>query len=219
MINKGKTGRFITFEGIEGSGKTTQAKLLANYLLTKNLKVVFTREPGGTEIGEKIRLILADSENKISPWGEIFLFSASRIQHIKEVVLPALKFKQLIICDRFTDATLAYQGYGRGINLKMINQINNLAALKIYPDLTFLLDLKPEIGMNRLKKRNIQNNSFKDRIEKENLLFFKKVRAGYLKLSKKFPKRIIVLDAGQKEEIIRRQIIDSVNLYLKKWKF
>jgi len=179
----------ITIEGIEGSGKSTLAKGLYNKLREKGFPALLTWEPGGTEVGEKIREILLFSEN-LSPWTELLLFLASRKEHVEKKILPALREGKIVICDRFFDSTIAYQGFGRDLPLRILKRINKIVTDNLKPNLTFLLDISPEKGLKRIKKR--------DRIEKEDFEFHKKVREGYLKIAKRAKKRIFVID-GEKE--------------------
>ena len=199
-------GFFITFEGCEGSGKTTQAKLLYNHLKKKGYRVIFTREPGGTKISNFIRDILLNEKNKdIDRITEVLLYEASRAQNISEKIKPALKKNYIVICDRFSDSTIAYQGYGRGINKEIIKKIDKFATGGLKPNLTILLDIHPDVGLNRIKRF--------DRLEKEKLLFHKKVRKGYLELAKKEPDRIKVFDATKDKESINRKIISLLKNY------
>lgn len=185
-----KKGFLITFEGCEGSGKSTQAKLLKQYLETKNLKVILTREPGGSKTAEKIRNIVLSPRNKISPICELMLYEASRAQHFQEKIKPNLDKGYVVICDRFIDSTVAYQGYGRHINVKTIEKLNSVATEQKKPDLTIYLDIKPKLGVDKAKK--IDGKDFKngDRIERESLNFHNNVRKGFIELVKKYPKRI-----------------------------
>lgn len=199
-------GKFITFEGSEGCGKSTQSKLLYQYLKRKGLKVVYLREPGGTLIGEKIRKILLDSKNdSISPMAEMLLYMAARAQVVSEIIKPALKKRKIVICDRFLDSTLAYQGYGLGININLIKSLGNSVTQGIKPDLTILLDLPVKKG---LKYRHLK----KDRIEKRSLAYHIRVRNGYLKLAHSEPKRIKVVkvrdDKFATQEKIRKLVLD-----------
>jgi len=180
-------GLFITFEGAEGSGKSTQVKLLADYLKAKNIDVEISREPGGTNIGEQIREILLNPKNiEMHSITELLLYSASRAQHIFEKIIPAINAGKIFISDRFAFASLAYQGYGRQIDLDIIYKITEIATNKIMPDLIFLLDAPVEIGLEKAKKKsqNIYNNSTGDRLENEDLDFHQRVRNGYLTLAK-----------------------------------
>lgn len=176
-------GKFITFEGPEGSGKSTHSKLLCSYLRKRGYEVIHTREPGGTMIGEKIRKILLDPKNKdISEVCELFLYIANRAQIVKKIILPALKAGSIVICDRFLDATVAYQGYGSGLDIKSIRYIGRLATGGIMPDLTILLDIDTLEGLKRSKRH--------DRMENKTVAYHRRVRIGYLTLAKKEPERI-----------------------------
>ena len=199
---------FITFEGIEGCGKTTQINHLTAHLKEKHLPFLLTREPGGTAIGERIRQILLSSENsRMEPVTELFLYVAARAQHISQVVIPALREGKTVLCDRFTDATLAYQGNGRGLNPAWIEEIHDRFLKGLKPDLTFLLDLPVEEGLRRAWKR-MENQAVKeDRFEKEALAFHRRVREGYLLLARKEPGRIVVLDGTKDEPSLRREIL------------
>ena len=199
---------FITFEGIEGCGKTTQIGLLTSFLKSLHRPFLFTREPGGTGVGEQIRQILLSSENVgIEPMAELYLYAAARVQHLRQVISPALREGKLVICDRFADATLAYQGYGRGMDLAWIEEIHARTMANVKPDLTFLLDLPVEEGLRRALKR-MENHSVKeDRFEKEALDFHRRVREGYLALARNEPRRIVVLDGMKEEETLHREIL------------
>jgi len=198
---------FITFEGIEGCGKTTQIGLLTSFLKSLHRPFLLTREPGGTGVGERIRQILLSSENVgIEPMAELYLYAAARVQHLHQVISPALREGKVVICDRFADATLAYQGYGRGVDLVWIEGIHARTMENVKPDLTFLLDLPVEEGLRRALKR-MENHSVKeDRFEKEALDFHRRVREGYLSLARNEPRRIIVLDGMKEEQIIHQEI-------------
>jgi dTMP kinase len=201
-----KNGIFISLEGIEGTGKTKQSMLLYKYLKKMGYKVILTAEPGGTLIGLKIRDLLLSIENKkMTPLTELLLYNASRAQHIKEVIIPALKKGFIVITDRFIDSTKAYQGYGRGIDLKLIDLLGEIVTEGLKPDLTILLDLDAKIGLKRNKGINK-----KDRLELEDIKFHKKVREGYLKIAAKEPERIKLIDANQSIEEIHKKIIDIV---------
>lgn len=179
-------GKFITIEGPEGSGKSTHSRLLCGYLKRRGLKVLRTREPGGTEAGEAIRSILLDKKNeKMSDACELFLFLAARAQIVEEAIKPALVKGYTVVCDRFHDATVAYQGYGAGLDLKLIGSMGNLATGGLKPDLTILLDVETEVGLRRA--------GAKDRMEIKSVRFHKKVREGYLKIARKQPRRIKVI--------------------------
>jgi dTMP kinase len=209
-IKASKKGVFISLEGIEGTGKTNQSKLLYEYLRKIGYKVILTGEPGGTRIGLKIRDLLLSLENReMTPFSELLLYNASRAQHIKEVIIPALKKGFIVITDRFTDSTKAYQGYGRGIDLKFIDLLEKIVTEDVRPDLTLLLDLDVEIGLKR--NRHINKT---DRLELEDIKFHKRVRKGYLKIAAKEPERIKLIDATERIEEIHRKIIDIVEDFI-----
>ncbi len=196
MVGETRRGLFISFEGGEGSGKTTQLKLLANHLRALAEEVVETRDPGGTTIGKEIRTLLLSPESApMSEAAELLLYEASRAQLVREVVAPSLARGAVVLCDRFTDSTLAYQGFGRGLDLGMIRRLNQFATDGIAPDLTVLLDLDPGIGLLRCTKGSGALQSSRDRIEAEPLDFHRRIREGYLALAREDPDRIRVIDA------------------------
>ena len=194
-------GLFITFEGPDGCGKTTQMKLLAEYFEKKGKEVVLTREPGGKGLGEKVREILLNYDGEVSDRCESFLFLADRAQNIDIIVNPAVKEGKIVLCDRHIDSTVAYQGYGRGLNIDRINMLNNLATNGKKPDLTLVFDVDVETSMKRVGKE-------KDRMESAGIDFHNRVRKGYLELSKQEPKRIKVLDATKSIEEIHKDVIN-----------
>jgi len=194
---------FISFEGIEGSGKTTQVKLLRDYLEKKGYKVVTTEEPGGTKIGLKIREVLLNPENHMEPLTELLLYNASRAQHIREVIYPALMRGDVVITDRFVDSTIAYQGYGRGIEMAVINAINKIVAFELKPVLTFLLDVDVEDGLRRNMKAQKT-----DRIELETVEFHNRVKNGFLQIAMKEPERIKVINASKGIEEVNKEVIE-----------
>jgi dTMP kinase len=204
---------FITFEGIEGSGKTTQIRHLAEFLRTESHDCILTREPGGTEIGKKIRAILLDPENKdIDDLTELLLYTADRVQHIKSLIKPCLSEGKIVLCDRYADATMAYQGFARGINMELIRRLHEQMLEIVKPDLTILLDLLPETGLSRAWRRirNGGRTGQESRFEREKLAFHEKVRAGYLELAGREPERFRVIDASQDENRVRAEIIKVV---------
>lgn len=202
---------FITFEGIEGCGKTTQIGLLTSFLKNIHRPFLLTREPGGTEVGERIRQILLYSENVgIEPMAELYLYAAARVQHLRQVISPALRDGKVVICDRFADATVAYQGYGRGLDLAWIEEIHARTMENVKPDLTFLLDLPVEEGLRRALKRMEKHSVKEDRFEKEALDFHRRVREGYLVLARREPQRIIVLDGMKDEQTLHREILSHL---------
>ena len=191
-------GFFVTFEGGEGSGKTTQLKALLGHLRSVGREVVETRDPGGTAIGNQIRSLLLNGENaRMDSLTELFLYEASRAQLVQEVVQPALAAGRILLCDRFTDSTVAYQGYGRGLDLDLIGRLNASAACSIRPDLTFFLDLDPVVGLERVKRRPAPSCAPRDRLEGEALSFHERVRQGFRALAAGEPARVIALDAVQ----------------------
>ncbi|KAF0220635.1 MAG: dTMP [Geobacteraceae bacterium] len=189
-------GFFITFEGIEGCGKSTQLKLLARNLAERGHGVTVTREPGGCPIADQVRGILLDADNSaMTPMAELLLYAAARAQHVAEIVVPALKTGKIVICDRFTDATVAYQGYGRQLDLAVIDQLNQLATAGLQPDLTILLDCPVEIGLSRAIARiNSSQGAREERFELESMPFHQKVRDGYLQLAFNEPDRFIIIN-------------------------
>lgn len=195
-------GIFITLEGPDGSGKSTQALLLIKFLKKSGYKVLHTREPGGDRIAESIRRLLLSPHNKITPETELFLYWASRSQHVQKIINPALARGVVVVCERFNDATLAYQGYGRGVDLKLIKKMNQLAACGLIPDLTFLLDVPPERGL----KKVLEAKGSKDRFELEKLSFHRRVRRGYLELAAQEPQRIKKISGSGTIEYIQQQI-------------
>ncbi len=203
---------FITFEGIEGCGKTTQIDLLSSFLKRIHRSFLVTREPGGTEVGERIRQILLSSENAgIETMAELFLYAAARVQHVRQIIFPALRQGKVVVCDRFADATLAYQGYGRGLDLAWIEQIHERAMENVKPDLTFLLDLPVEEGLKRALKRMEKHTFKEDRFEKEDLDFHRRVKKGYLILARNEPVRIVILDGMKDEQTLHREIVSHLS--------
>lgn len=203
-------GHFITFEGVEGSGKTTQMAILGHALETRGYPVVRTREPGGTKISDAIRALILDSKNQImDAKTEFLLYLASRAQHLKEVILPALAEGKIVLCDRFADATYAYQGYGRGLSKREIELIGRFVTGGISPDLTLLLDIDVKKGLARLKGREEIN-----RLDQEALQFHEAVREGYLHLAKKNPRRIRVIRTDASVEEIAKKIKEAVDAVL-----
>ncbi len=195
---------FITLEGIDGSGKSTVISLLKERLLEKGLDFIVIREPGGTLIGERIRSLLLDPNYSLSPIEEVYLYATSRAVLVREVILPALKNGSLVISERYIDSSLAYQGYGKGVPLKLIYEINRPAIMGLYPELTILLDIDPLICLERLKDKK------KDRIELEGLTLQRNVRHGYLKLAEFYKERYLLLDATRKPEEIVSEILKEL---------
>ena len=207
------TGLLITFEGGEGCGKSTQIAALKARLEAMGKTVVQTREPGGTALGESVRSLLQhdDAGQGMSPEAELLLFAASRAQHVRELIVPAIAEGQIVLCDRFLDSTTVYQGVARAIDSKKVDTINQFAIGDIMPDLTILIDLPPEIGLARVHARS---DGQLDRMEKEAIEFFQAVRQGYLDLAKSEPKRFLVLDGSQSVEELETQIWQKVEATL-----
>lgn len=197
-------GLFITFEGTDGCGKTTQIELLKTYLENKGFEVILTREPGAKGLGTKLREILLNYDGEVSSNCESFLFLADRAQHVDTLIKPAIESGKIVLCDRHTDSTVAYQGYGRGLDLEQIHLLNNIATSGLKPDITFVFDIDIETAQERVGKS-------KDRMESAGMEFFKRVRQGYLEIAKLEPQRVKVLDATQKIEQISEQVKTYIN--------
>lgn len=203
---------FITFEGIEGCGKTTQLRLLADDLRSGGHRVTVTREPGGCPIADRVREILLDAANSaMTPLTELLLYAAARSQHVAEVVAPALAAGEIVLCDRFTDATIAYQGYGRGLDQGVIAELNRLATGAVRPDLTMLVDCPVEIGLGRAMARiNNSTGAREERFELESRQFHQRVRKGYLALAEQEPGRFIVINGAGSIEVTAAAIAAAV---------
>jgi dTMP kinase len=203
-----KRGAFITLEGSDGVGKSTQLKLLEKFLIERGHKVVVTREPGGTVISEKIRQLLLDKTHaEMTGVTETLLYAASRAQHVAELIMPALERGDIVICDRFVDSSIAYQGYGRKLGAQ-VEIINEFAVPGCMPDITFLLKLEPEIANSRITEKG------KDRLESEKAEFYREVAKGYAKLEEKYPHRIVPIDARQSPEKIHTVIREKIETVL-----
>jgi len=201
-------GLFITFEGIDSSGKTTQAELLVKALRERGYDVVFTHEPGGTEIAEKIRdLLLSEDNNRMTWLTELFLYMASRAQHTEEVINRSMEEDKIVVCDRYMDSTLAYQGYGRGLDRNLIRKLNHLSTRGLKPRLTFLIDLPPKAALERREGG--------DRLESETLEFHNRVREGYLEIAKDEPQRFRLIDGTRPVQEIAREILKVVEGHLR----
>ena len=201
--------KFITFEGIDGCGKTTQINLVSKYLNSIKEDNIIVREPGGTEISEKIRQILLDEKNQISNITETLLFLSSRSQLMNEVVIDNIEKKKFTICDRYTDSTLAYQGYGRGLNIDTLNMLNDFATSHIKPDITFILDIELSESIKRVGEN-------KDRMEQSGLDFLARVKKGYYDIAMNDKNRYKLVDCGHRSiESINNEIIDKINNYYK----
>lgn len=191
---------FITFEGPEGAGKTTILKMIKEQLKQDGFEVIVTREPGGSEISEQIRQVILNKDNTLmDPWTEVLLYIAARRQHLVEKILPEKKNNKIIISDRFSDSTLAYQGYARNLDINKINVIQTMIFENYQPDLTVLFDIKPEIGLHRILARKSEHLN---RLDEEKIEFHQKVYNGYKKIAAKNPRRIQIIDASLKENIV-----------------
>lgn len=206
---------FITFEGVEGSGKSTQLQLTAEWLKHKGAAVYCTREPGGTAIGIEIRKILLSEKNSsLAPFTEALLYLADRFQHLKEVIRPRLSAGEIVLCDRYHDSTIAYQGYARKIPLQLLNDIWALSDLALEPDYTFLFDLDPATGIKRSLSKLASGNVDESRFEKETLDFHRKVREGFLALAETNPRRIFVINATRPVEDIQLEVVRHLERWL-----
>jgi len=205
-----KLGKLITFEGIDGCGKSTQMRLLEQYLAERGFTVVSTREPGGTELGKKIRSALLDGgRGSVEPLAELLLYAADRAQHVRQVIMPALAEGIVVLSDRFYDATTVYQGYTRGFDLALVNQLNELATGGLKPDLTLLFDLDVETGLKRTWKRGYGTSGAAqpDRLDQEPMEFHKRVRSAYLEIAAREPQRFRVIpSAGPVEETFKLMV-------------
>ena len=194
------TGTFVTLEGPEGAGKTTQLKQLSKQLDVLGIDHIVTRDPGGTPLGRQIRRILLNPENPVNPMSELLLYQADRAQHVGEVIMPALKEGKLVLCDRYTDSTMAYQGYARGIDFEIIEDLNQVATGGLRPELTILFDLESSEGLSRLHPGG------HDRLEREAIVFHHKVRDGYHQLVKKEPQRWKTIDASKPMTTVQTEL-------------
>ena len=211
--------RFVTFEGIDGTGKTTQLKALERHLQARGRSCVITREPGGTSLGNLIRQVLLEvGKHPVASPTELFLYLADRAQHVQDVILPALNAGKIVLCDRYTDSTLAYQGYGRGIDLKLLRQLNEFADGGVQPDLTFLLDCPVTLGLSRTAQRQrtlATGKSREDRFEREKLDFHERVRAGFLDIARAEAPRFRIIDAARSAEEVAQEIRAIIDQELK----
>ena len=198
-----KDGLFITFEGADGCGKTTQLTLLDEYFNKAGRKTLLTREPGAGILGAKIREILLNYDGEVSPNCESFLFLADRAQHVEGMIKPALEEGTIVLCDRYTDSTLAYQGYGRELDMERIKYLNNLATSGLKPDLTIVFDVDIETSLSRVGKS-------KDRMESAGVDFFNRVRRGYLEIAKQEPDRVKIIDSSDTIENVHKKVVELV---------
>ncbi|MFZ9761262.1 MAG: dTMP kinase [Candidatus Kapaibacteriota bacterium] len=205
---------FITFEGIDGSGKSTQIEYLKEWLETRGHRVTVLREPGGNSVSENIRTLLLDSRETIDPRSELLLFTAARAQLVSKVIRPALQQKNIVICDRYIDSSVAYQGYGRGLPVEEIEQINAFATNNLIPDITFIFDLSVEDASKRAGFRSSHTNSSPDRMERSGEDFFRKTREGYLQIAKNSERKIFIIEANGHVEDIREAICNIVEPFI-----
>lgn len=215
-MNQRRAGRFITFEGPEGGGKTTQAKRLLARLAAEGIEAIYTREPGGTPTGEAIREILQYDKagEPLCDETEVFLFAASRAQLVRKVIIPALERGVHVVCDRFADSTTVYQGYGRGFDIEQMIAINNFAINGASPDITLLMDVEVAIGFDRLASRQRELFQKSDRIEREERAFHERVRKGYLELAARWPDRFVKIDATRHVSEIEKDVWHHVQRIL-----
>lgn len=208
-----KRAPFIVFEGIEGSGKSTQAQRLSRHLRDAGRNSVLTKEPGGTPLSDRIRSILLDpAEEGMDPLTEMLLYAASRRQHVVDMIRPSLEHDAIVVCDRFADATLAYQGFGRGLNLDHLREINSWVTDDLVPDITVILDLPEDVGLSRARHRNREQDlHLESRLEGEDLRFHRRVREGYLALAEEFPERYALISAEGTEDEVFERIIDVLS--------
>ena len=203
-------GVFISFEGIEGTGKSTQSRLLAEHLRAKGHRVIQTMEPGGTKISMKIReLLLSLDSREMDHVTELFLYNAARVQHIKEVIEPAIERGDIVITDRFSDSTVAYQGFARGIDLQLIESLDRIATNKLCPDITILLDIDVKTGLAR--NRALNKN---DRLELEDISFHEKVRKGFIQIATREPERVKLVDCSESLDEVHRKVVDIITGFL-----
>ncbi len=212
-VNKDMTGAFITFEGIDGCGKSTQLRLLGNDLRERGVDFVATREPGGTPLGKKLRAALLDVAEQVDPLTELLVFAADRTQHVRALLLPALESNRVVLSDRYADATVAYQGAGRGFDSKLVSEIVQLATGGLKPDLTLLFDLPVEESVIRTKRRVASKHT--DRLDIENAEFHTRVRDAYLEIAKAEPDRVRVIDARDSIEQTYQTVSKIVFEFLK----
>jgi dTMP kinase len=205
---------FITFEGIDGSGKSTQIQLLKEMLEKRNYVVTILREPGGNILSEQIRQLLLDSKEQVDPRCELLLFTAARAQLVSSVIRPALEIGNIVICDRYIDSSVAYQGYGRGLSIESIESINDFATAGLIPDITFIFDLSVDDAAKRAGFRSNDNQTKPDRMERSGDAFFERTKQGYLEIAKKSDRNIFIINANDAMNDIREQVESIVESYL-----
>jgi len=207
---------FISFEGTEGSGKSTALNLLCAALDSRGVSTLRTREPGGSELGKSLRALLLDVRQEVAPEAELFLYLADRAQHVRQVIRPALTEGRLVLSDRYADSTIVYQGYGRGLPVERLFELNQMAVGGLWPDLTLLFDLDPAVGLARARARNTELGIevSEGRFEAETLAFHQRVRAGYLAWAGRFPERFRLINAGCSPEEVYAQVENMVEAYI-----
>ncbi len=203
---------FVTVEGVEGAGKSTLIRLLKQALEQRGIPFIHTREPGGCGLGAQLRPLLLDASRKVDSRAELFLFLADRAQHVADTILPALERGEWVLCDRYADSTIAYQGYGRGMDVEMLQQLNDYATGGLWPDRTLLLDLPAETGLERALARNGREglSQSEGRFESEELEFHRRIRSGFLERASRWPTRFLVLDAVQAPEVLLEQALSAL---------
>ena len=206
---------FISFEGLDGCGKTTQVRLLADYLTQRDIQVAVLREPGGTPVGEAIRALLLSSRNRgLLPLSELLLYYAARNQNLHQQIIPAQAEGKWVLCDRFADASAAYQGYGRGLDLSVVETLDHMVVDGTKPDLTLLIDIEPSLSLARARERNRRTGLDEGRFEAESLAFFRRVREGYLQLAAREPGRVRVLNGSRTIEELHQEILGLISTFL-----
>jgi len=212
-----KRGLFITFEGPEGSGKSTQLRILGKRLRAEDYRVLETAEPGGTPIGLQIRRVLLDAKNQeLCPTAELLLMFAARAQNVDEAILPALALGQVVLCDRFTDSTLVYQGAARGLGAELVYEVDRIACRGLVPDLTLLIDVDVETGLARAHHRNERMQEVETRLDEQSLEFHRKVRAAYRQLAEEQPERVKVVDGSRAEAEVTKAVWEVIEARLAK---
>lgn len=219
MASKRRRGLFITFEGIDGSGKTTQIRRLARHLRSRGIPCLVTREPGGTRIADRIREILLSSKSTgMEPTTEVLLYFASRAENVAKIIRPALEKGMVVLCDRFTDASIAYQGYGRRLGTPIVRRLHEFACQGLDPDLTLVLEIDPDTSVERARLRNTRHRRDEGRIEQETLEFYRRVRRGYHMLARNEPRRVKRLPGEDKPAVVQQAIIKAVEPLLRKYR-
>jgi dTMP kinase len=207
---------FISFEGVEGSGKSTALGRLCAALDNRGVSCLRTREPGGSELGKSLRALLLDARQQVAPEAELFLYLADRAQHVRQVIRPNLEQGRLVLSDRYADSTIVYQGYGRGLPVERLFELNQLAVGGLWPDLTLLFDLDPHVGLARARARNADHGTqvSEGRFEAEALAFHQRVRKGYLAWAGRFPERFRIIDAGRFPEEVYAQVENALEAHI-----